>query len=58
VYENGVLRIIFLLKREEVAGGWTKLHSKELNNFYTSPNIVRVIKSKSLRWAGYVARMW
>jgi hypothetical protein len=51
-----MLRRIFGPKWEEVAGKWRRLHNEELHNFYTSPNIVRVIKSRKLRWAGYVAR--
>jgi hypothetical protein len=43
-------------KREEVAGGWRRLHNEELHNLYASPNIIRVIKSKSMIWAGHVAR--
>jgi len=52
-----VLRRIFGPKRDEVTGEWRKLHNEELNNVYPSPNIVRVIKSKRMRWAGHVARM-
>ena len=48
---------IFGPKREEVTGEWRKLHSEELNDLYTSPNIVRVIKSRIMRWAGQIARM-
>jgi hypothetical protein len=55
VFENGVLRI-FGPKREE-DGSWRKLHSDELHGLYSSPNIVRVIKSRKLRWAGRVACM-
>jgi hypothetical protein len=47
---------VFRTKREEVTGEWRKLH--ELNDLYSSPNIVRVIKSRRMRWAGHVARMW
>jgi hypothetical protein len=57
VCENMVLRIIFGPRRDEVTGEWRKMHNKERNDFYSSPNIVRVIKSKRMRWAGYVARM-
>ena len=52
-----MLRRIFGPKRDEVTGEWRKLHNEELNNVYPSPNIVRVIKSKRMRWAGHVARM-
>jgi len=57
VFENRVLRRIFGPKRDEVTGEWRKLHNDELNNLYSSPNIVRVIKSRRMRWAGHVARM-
>jgi hypothetical protein len=56
VFENRVLRKIFGPKREE-DGSWRKLHNDELHNLYSSPNIVRVIKSRRVRWAGHVARM-
>jgi hypothetical protein len=56
VFENRVLRRIFGLKREE-DGSWRKLHNDELHSLYSSPNIVRVIKSRRMRWAGHVARM-
>jgi hypothetical protein len=52
-----VLRRIFGPKRDEVTGEWRKLHNEELNDLYCSPNIVRVIKSRIMRWAGHVARM-
>jgi hypothetical protein len=55
VFENRVLRRIFGPKRDEVIGEWRKLHNEELNNFYISPNIIRVIKSSTMRWAGYLA---
>jgi hypothetical protein len=55
VFENGVLRI-FGPKREE-DGSWRKLHNDELHNLYSSQNIVRVIKSRRVRWAGHMARM-
>jgi hypothetical protein len=51
VFENRVLRRIFGPKREEVAGGWGRLHNEELHSFYTSPNITQVIKSRRMRWA-------
>ena len=57
VFENRVLRRIFGPKRDEVTGEWRKLHNGELNDLYCSPNIVRVIKSKRMRWAGHVARV-
>jgi hypothetical protein len=57
VFENRVLRIIFGPKRDEVTGDWRKLHSEELHNLYSSPNIIRMIKAKRMRWAGHVARM-
>jgi len=50
-------RRIFGPRRDEVTGEWRTLHNEELNDLYSSPNIVRVIKSKGMRWAGYVARM-
>jgi hypothetical protein len=57
VLENRVLRGICGTKRDEVTGEWRKLHNEELNDLYSSPNIVRVIKSRRIIWAGYVARM-
>jgi hypothetical protein len=57
VFENRVLRKIFGPKRDEVIGGWRKLHNGELHNLCCSPNIIRIIKSRRMRWAGYVARM-
>jgi hypothetical protein len=57
VFENRVLRRIFGLKRDEVTGGWRKLH-KELCDLYSSPSIIRIIKSRNMRWAGHVPRMW
>jgi hypothetical protein len=55
-FENGVLRRIFGPKRDEVTGEWRKLHNEELNDLYCSRNIVRVIKSRRMRWARHVAR--
>jgi hypothetical protein len=52
-----VLRRIFGPKKDEVTGEWRRLHNKELYGLYSSPNIIRVIKSRRLRWAGHVARM-
>jgi hypothetical protein len=57
VFENRVLRRIFGRKRDEVTGGWRKLHNEELHDLYYSPCIVRVIKVMRMRWAGNVARM-
>jgi hypothetical protein len=57
VLENRVLRKIFGPKRDEVIGGWGKLHNEELHNLYCPPSIVRIIKSRRMRWTGLVARM-
>jgi hypothetical protein len=57
VFENRVLRRILGPRRDEVTEEWRKLHNVELNDLYSSRNIVRVIKSKRMRWAGHVARM-
>ena len=57
VFENRVLRRIFGPKRDEVSGEWRKLHNEELSYLYTLPNIVRVVKSRRMRWTGHVARM-
>ena len=54
---NMVLRRIFGPRRDEVTGEWRRLHNQELNDLYCSPNIVRVIKWRRMRWAGHVARM-
>jgi hypothetical protein len=51
-----VLRRIFGPKRDDVTGEWRKLHNEELHNLYSSPNIIRMIKSRMMRWAGHVAR--
>jgi hypothetical protein len=56
VSENRVLRRIFGPKREEVAREWRRLHNEELHNLYASPNIIRVMKSMRVRWAGHVGR--
>jgi hypothetical protein len=57
VFENRVLRRVFGPKRDEVTGQWRRLHNEELNDRYSSPNIVRVCKSRRMRLAGHVARM-
>jgi hypothetical protein len=57
VFENRVLRRIFGPKRNEVTGQWRKLHNEELHNLYSSPDIIRQVKSRRMRWAGLVARM-
>jgi hypothetical protein len=57
VLENMVLRRIFGPRRDKVTGDWRRPHNEELNDLYSSPNIVRVIKSRRMRWAGNVARM-
>jgi hypothetical protein len=57
VFENRVLRRIFGPKRDEVTGEWRKLHNKELHDLYSSPSIIRIIKVRTTRWAGHVARM-
>jgi hypothetical protein len=56
MFENRVLRGIFGPKRD-VMGGWRKLHNEELRDLYSSPSIIRMIKSRSMRWTGHVARM-
>jgi hypothetical protein len=55
VFESRVLRRIFGPKRDEVIGGWRKLHNEELHNLYGSPSIIRIIKSRRMRWARHVA---
>ena len=57
VFEDMVLRRIFGPRRDEVTGEWRRLHNEELNDLYCSPNIVRVIKSRRMRWTGHVARI-
>jgi hypothetical protein len=57
VFENRVLRRIFGPKRDEVTGGFRKLYNEELHSVYSSPSIIRMIKSRRMRWAGHVARM-
>jgi hypothetical protein len=57
LFENRVLRRIFGPKRDEVTAGWRKLHDEELHNLYSSPGLIRLIKSRRMRWVGHVARM-
>jgi hypothetical protein len=57
VFEDRVWRRIFGPKRDEVMGGWRKLHNEELHNLYSSPSIIRMIKSRRMRWTGHVARI-
>jgi hypothetical protein len=57
VFESRVLSRTFGLKREEITGEWRKLQNEELNDLYSPPNIVRLTKSRRMRWAGYVARL-
>jgi hypothetical protein len=57
VFENRVLRRIFGAKRDEVTGEWRKVHNEELRDLYSSPSVIRIIKSRRMRWAGHVARM-
>jgi len=52
-----VLRRIFVPEVEKVAGGWRRLHNEELHNLYASSNIIRMIKSRRMRWVGHIARM-
>jgi hypothetical protein len=57
VFENRVLRRIFGSKGDEVTGEWRKRHNEELHDLYSSPSIIRITKSRRMRWSGYVARM-
>jgi hypothetical protein len=57
VFEKKVRRRIFGPKRDEIIAGWRKLHNEELCNLYSSPNIIRTIKSRNMRWAEHIARM-
>jgi hypothetical protein len=56
-FENSVLRRIFGPERDEVTGGWRKLHNKELRDLYSSPSIITIIKPRRIRWGRHVARM-
>jgi hypothetical protein len=57
MFENRVLRIVFGPQRDELTGEWRKLHNEELNDLYSLTSIVRVVKSRRMRWAGHVARV-
>ena len=57
MFENRLLKRIFGPKRDEVTGEWKKLHNEDLHDMYSSPNIIRLNKSRKMRWAGHVARM-
>jgi hypothetical protein len=57
LFEKRMLRRMFGPKRDEVTGGWGKLHSEELQSLYSSPSIIRITKSRQMRWLGHVARM-
>jgi hypothetical protein len=57
VFENKLLRRTFGLNRGEVTGGWRKLHNEELHDLYSSPSIIRIMKSRSMRWAWHVTRI-
>jgi hypothetical protein len=57
VFEKRMLRRIFGAKRDEVTGEWRKLHNEELHDLYSLPSIIRISKSRRMRWAGHVARM-
>jgi hypothetical protein len=57
VFENRVLRRVFGPKKDEVTGEWMKLHNEELHNLYSSPDIIRQVKSRRMMWAGHAARM-
>jgi hypothetical protein len=57
VFENGVLRRIFGPKRDDVTGEWRKVYNEELHDLYSLPNIIRIMKSRRIRWVGHVSRM-
>jgi hypothetical protein len=58
MFENRVLRRMFGPRRDEVTGEWRKLHNEELHGLYSSPSIIRIMKSRRMRWTGHVALMW
>jgi hypothetical protein len=58
VFEKRVLRRLFGPKRDEVMGEWRKLHNEELRDLYSSPSIIRMVKSRRMRWAGHATRIW
>jgi hypothetical protein len=57
MFENRVLRRIFGPRRDEVTGGWRELHNEDLCDLYSSPSLIRIIKSRRMKWAGHVARI-
>jgi hypothetical protein len=57
MFENRMLIKIFGLKRDEIAGGWRQLHNEKLHNLFSSPNMIRLIKARKMRWAGHVGHM-
>jgi hypothetical protein len=57
VFQKRVLRTLFLPKRDEIREGWNKLHNEEVYNFYSSPDIIRIIRSIKIKWAGHMAGM-
>jgi hypothetical protein len=58
VFESRLLRRLFGPKRDGMTGGWRKVHNEELHDVYSSPSIIKIIKSRRMRWAGHVARIW
>jgi hypothetical protein len=58
VFENRVLKRIFGPKRDEVMGGWRKLHNEEFYNLYSSPSIIRMMEARRMIWVGHVASIW
>jgi hypothetical protein len=57
-FENRMFRRIFGPKRDEVTGGWRKLHNDEIRNLYSSPSIIRMIKSRKMKWSRHVSQIW